>query len=68
MILSRYLSEGFQTMLGGCKGAPQMAFAAAGGGGVSVHFYGNFNGVTQDLVNSVMNKAITAARRAGAKF
>lgn len=44
------------------------AAAGGGGGGVNIHFYGNFNGVTQDLVNTVMNKAITAARRAGAKL
>lgn len=48
--------------------AHETAMAAAGGGGITVNFYGDFSGVTQDLVNTVMNKAIGAARRAGAKL
>ena len=49
--------------------AHDTAVAAAGGGsGVTIHFHGDFTGVTQDLVNTVMNKAVTAARRAGAKL
>lgn len=49
--------------------AHETAMAAAGGGGIIIDFSNStFNGVTQDLVNTVMNKAITAARRAGAKL
>lgn len=29
---------------------------------------GNFSGVTQDLVNTIMNKAVTTARLAGARW